>query len=434
MGILIKNITVLSMGENKNPIENTNIYIVDDKIQHIGHLKGDIKVERVIDGKGKVALPGLINAHTHISMSLLRNYADDVPLHEWLTEKIWPVEAKLTSEDVYWGSMLSIVEMIQSGVTCFSDMYFFMDEVAKATEESGIRGVLSRGLIEEDGENSRKINTEKLEDTRDLYNNWHGKADGRIKVMVSPHAPYTCSPDYLKRIMNLADKLGAGIHIHLSETRKEVEDSFNQFNKSPIEHVNDLGLFQYPTLAAHCVHISDKDIEILSKNNVAVVNNPGSNLKLASGFAPVQKMLDKGVCVALGTDGSSSNNNLNMFEEINLAALINKAVDEEAVSVPAIKAIEMATINGGKALNWEEEIGSIEVGKKADLILIDMDKPHLYPKHNVVSAVAYSCQASDVETVIVDGKIVMEGYEIKTIDVEKIMYNAEKSAKDLINR
>lgn len=434
MGILIKNITVLSMGENKNPIENTNIYIVDDKIQHIGHLKGDIKVERVIDGKGKVALPGLINAHTHISMSLLRNYADDVPLHEWLTEKIWPVEAKLTSEDVYWGSMLSIVEMIQSGVTCFSDMYFFMDEVAKATEESGIRGVLSRGLIEEDGENSRKINTEKLEDTRDLYNNWHGKADGRIKVMVSPHAPYTCSPDYLKRIMNLADKLGAGIHIHLSETRKEVEDSFNQFNKSPIEHVNDLGLFQYPTLAAHCVHISDKDIEILSKNNVAVVNNPGSNLKLASGFAPVQKMLDKGVCVALGSDGSSSNNNLNMFEEINLAALINKAVDEEAVSVPAIKAIEMATINGGKALNWEEEIGSIEVGKKADLILIDMDKPHLYPKHNVVSAVAYSCQASDVETVIVDGKIVMEGYEIKTIDVEKIMYNAEKSAKDLINR
>ncbi|MCR2044659.1 amidohydrolase [Anaerosalibacter massiliensis] len=431
MGILIKNVTLLPMGKEKEPVENTNIYIVDNQIEHIGYLRGDIKVDRVIDGNGKVALPGLINAHTHIAMSLLRNYADDVPLHEWLTQKIWPVEANLKAEDIYWGSMLSIVEMIQSGVTCFSDMYFFMDEVGKAVEESGIRGVLSRGLIEEDSE---KINNEKLEDTKKLYNNWHGKADGRIKVMVAPHAPYTCGPDYLKRIMNLANELGAGIHVHLSETRKEVEESFYKFNKSPIKHVYDLGLFKYPTLAAHCVHVSDEDIEILGENNVAVVNNPGSNLKLASGFAPVQKMLDKGICVALGTDGSSSNNNLNMFEEINLAALINKGVLKEATSVPAIKAIEMGTINGAKALNWDKEIGSIEVGKKADLILIDMEKPHLYPKHNVVSAIAYSCQASDVDTVIVNGKIIMEGYEIRTIDVEKVMYNAERCAKDLINR
>lgn len=431
MGILIKNVILLPMGKEKEPVENTNIYIVDNQIEHIGYLRGDIKVDRVIDGNGKVALPGLINAHTHIAMSLLRNYADDVPLHEWLTQKIWPVEANLKAEDIYWGSMLSIVEMIQSGVTCFSDMYFFMDEVGKAVEESGIRGVLSRGLIEEDSE---KINNEKLEDTKKLYNNWHGKANGRIKVMVAPHAPYTCDPDYLKRIMDLANELGAGIHVHLSETGKEVEESFYKFNKSPIKHVYDLGLFKYPTLAAHCVHVSDEDIQILGENNVAVVNNPGSNLKLASGFAPVQKMLDKGICVALGTDGSSSNNNLNMFEEINLAALINKGVLKEATSVPAIKAIEMGTINGAKALNWDKEIGSIEVGKKADLILIDMEKPHLYPKHNVVSAIAYSCQASDVDTVIVNGKIIMEGYEIKTIDVEKVMYNAERCAKDLINR
>ena len=431
MGILIKNVTLLSMGKEKEPVENTNIYIVDNQIEHVGYLRGDIKVDRVIDGNGKVALPGLINAHTHIAMSLLRNYADDVPLHEWLTQKIWPVEANLKAEDIYWGSMLSIVEMIQSGVTCFSDMYFFMDEVGKAVEESGIRGVLSRGLIEEDSE---KINNEKLEDTKKLYNNWHGKADGRIKVMVAPHAPYTCGPDYLKRIIDLANGLGAGIHVHLSETRKEVEESFYKFNKSPIKYVYDLGLFKYPTLAAHCVHVSDEDIEILGENNVAVVNNPGSNLKLASGFAPVQKMLDKEICVALGTDGSSSNNNLNMFEEINLAALINKGVLKEATSVPAIKAIEMGTINGAKALNWDKEIGSIEVGKKADLILIDMEKPHLYPKHNVVSAIAYSCQASDVDTVIVNGKIIMEGYKIRTIDVEKVMYNAERCAKDLINR
>ena len=252
--------------------------------------------------------------------------------------------------------------------------------------------------------------------------------------MVAPHAPYTCSPAYLEKIIDLAKELGAGIHIHLSETKKEVEDSFEQYKKSPIKHVYDLGLFEIPTLAAHCVHVSDEDIEILSANGVSVVNNPGSNLKLASGFAPVEKMINRGVNVALGTDGSSSNNNLNMFEEINLAAVINKAVNESAISIPAITAIEMATSNGAKALNWEDEIGSIEVGKKADLILVDMNKPHLYPRHNVVSALAYSCQASDVETVIVDGKVLMEKYELKTIDIEKVMYNAEKVAHSLVNR
>lgn len=431
MSILIKNVTLLPMGDKKEPIEDTNIYIEGDKIQYIGELKEDLKVDRVIDGKNKVAMPGLVNAHTHISMSLLRNYADDVPLYEWLTQKIWPVEANLTEEDVYWGAMLSIAEMIQSGITCFSDMYFFMEEVGKAAEETGIRGVLSRGTIEEESE---ALNKEKLDYTRNLYKNWNGKADGRIKVMVAPHAPYTCSPAYLEKIIDLAKELGAGIHIHLSETKKEVEDSFEQYKKSPIKHVYDLGLFEIPTLAAHCVHVSDEDIEILSANGVSVVNNPGSNLKLASGFAPVEKMINRGVNVALGTDGSSSNNNLNMFEEMNLAAVINKAVNESAVSIPAITAIEMATSNGAKALNWEDEIGSIEVGKKADLILVDMNKPHLYPRHNVVSALAYSCQASDVETVIVDGKVLMEKYELKTIDIEKVMYNAEKTAHSLVNR
>lgn len=431
MSILIKNVTLLPMGAKKEPIEDTNIYIEGDKIQYIGELKEDLKVDRVIDGKNKVAMPGLVNAHTHISMSLLRNYADDVPLYEWLTQKIWPVEANLTEEDVYWGAMLSIAEMIQSGITCFSDMYFFMEEVGKAAEETGIRGVLSRGTIEEESE---ALNKEKLDYTRNLYKNWNGKADGRIKVMVAPHAPYTCSPAYLEKIIDLAKELGAGIHIHLSETKKEVEDSFEQYKKSPIKHVYDLGLFEIPTLAAHCVHVSDEDIEILSANGVSVVNNPGSNLKLASGFAPVEKMINRGVNVALGTDGSSSNNNLNMFEEMNLAAVINKAVNESAVSIPAITAIEMATSNGAKALNWEDEIGSIEVGKKADLILVDMNKPHLYPRHNVVSALAYSCQASDVETVIVDGKVLMEKYELKTIDIEKVMYNAEKVAHSLVNR
>ena len=243
---------------------------------------------------------------------------------------------------------------------------------------------------------------------------------------------YTCSPDFILETMKLAKDLNTGIHIPIRT--KKVEDSFKTYGKSPIKHVYDLGLLDLHTIAAHCVHVDDEDMELMKEKNVYPVNNPGSNLKLASGFAPVDKMLKKGISVALGTDGSSSNNNLNMFEEINLAAIVNKAVNLDAVSVPAIDALKMATVNGAKALDWYDEIGSLEVGKKADLILIDMDKPHLYPRHNIISSLAYSVQGSDVDTVIVDGKIIMEKREIKTLDVEKIKYMAEKHAKDLISR
>ena len=429
MNILIKNIKLIAMDGKNQILENTNIYIVDDKIEHIGEIREDIKVEKTIDGKNKLAMPGLINSHTHVGMSLLRNFADDLPLHDWLTKKIWPVEANMNGDDIYWGSLLSMVEMIQSGTTAFCDMYFFMDKVAKGLEESGMRAVLTRGIVEEPGQSQIK-----LDETRELYRNWHGKANGRIKVMVAPHAPYTCSPEFLQETAKLAKELDTGIHIHLSETKKEVEDSFKLYGKSPIKHVYDLGLLDLPTIAAHCVHLDDEDIEMIKEKGVFPVNNPGSNFKLASGFARVGEMLKRGIPVSLGTDGSSSNNNLNMFEEINLAATINKAVNNDAVSVPAIVALEMATINGAKALQWDKEIGSIEVGKKADMILIDVDKPHLYPHHNMISSMAYSVQASDVDTVIVDGNIIMEKREIKTLDVEKIKYEAERVAQDLIRR
>lgn len=426
--MLIKNIDLVPINGKDEVIRNTNIYIKDNEIIHIGEIRDDIEVERIIDGKHKIAMPGLINSHTHIGMSLLRNFADDLPLHDWLTKKIWPTEANLTSRDVHWGSLLSMVEMIQGGTTAFCDMYFFMDEVGNGLEESGMRGVLTRGLIEDEGAKR------KLDETRELFKNYHGKGNGRIKVMVAPHAPYTCSPDFLKESFKLAKELNTGIHIHLSETRKEVEDSFNLHGKSPIRHVYDLGLLDIHTIGAHCVHVDDDDIEIIKEKGLIPVNNPGSNLKLASGFAPIDKMLKKGIPVALGTDGSSSNNNLNMFEEINLASIVNKAVNLDAVSVPAIEALKMGTINGAKALDLEKETGSIELGKKADLILIDTDKPHLYPHHNIISSLAYGVQASDVDTVIVDGKIIMEKREIKTLDVEKIKFMAEKHAKDLVNR
>jgi len=429
MNLLIKDVTLVPMDGKNDVIKNTNVYIKGDRIAHIGDIKEDFQVDRIIDGRKKVAMPGLINAHTHLAMSLLRNYADDLPLQDWLTKKIWPIEAKLTAEDVYWGSLLSMVEMIQSGTTTFCDMYFFMEEVGRAAEESGMRGILTRGIIEEKG-----LEKEKIDYTRKLYEEWNDRGDGRIRVMVAPHAPYTCSPSYLREILDLAVELNTGIHIHLCETKKEVEDSFREYGKSPIKHVYELGLFKQPTIAAHCVHIDDEDMDILKANKVTAVYNPSSNLKLASGFAPVEKMLKKGVNVALGTDGSSSNNNLNMFEEIHIASIVNKAVNMDAVSVTAKDTLKMATINGAKGLNWDKEIGSLEVNKKADIILIDMDKPHLYPLYNVMSALAYSAQGSDVDTVIIDGNIVMEKREIKTLDVERIKYNAEKISISLLNR
>ncbi|NLY46600.1 MAG: amidohydrolase [Tissierella sp.] len=428
MNILIKNIDILPIDGDDSQIFNSNIYIVDDKIEYIGDDIENKEIHRIIDGKNKLAMPGLVNSHTHIGMSLLRNYADDMPLQSWLSDKIWPIEEKMNGEDIYWGSLLSIVEMIKSGTTTFCDMYDFMEDVAKGVEQSGIRGVLTRGMT------AFTDADEKLKETREFYNNWHGKGNGRIKIMVAPHAIYTTDSDFLSKCIDLAKELNTGLNIHLSETKVEVEDSIKEHGKSPVKYLRDLGFFDIHTIAAHCVHLDDEDMDILLKYNVYPVNNPTSNLKLASGFAPIDKMLKMGIPVALGTDGSSSNNNLDMFEEINLASIVNKAVNMDALSVSALSAIKMGTINGARALGLDDEIGSIEVGKKADIILLDLDKPHFYPRHNLVSAISYSAHGSDVDTVIVDGKIIMENREIKTLDIELIKFMVEKHSKDLIKR
>ncbi|MCR3954873.1 MAG: amidohydrolase [Gudongella sp.] len=429
MTLRIENVDIVTIDRENRIIENSNIYIQDGIITHIGDEIIGLDVEETIDGRNMAALPGLVNAHTHMGMSLLRNYADDLPLHQWLTEKIWPVEANLNGEDIYWGSLLSMSEMIQTGTTAFCDMYFFMEEVGKGAQESGIRAMLTRGIVED-----RKDPDKKLNESRDLFNRYNKTSNDRIRVMIAPHAPYTCSPEFLVKAKNLAQELGTGIHIHLAETKREVQESYERHGKSPIKHVYDLGVLDVHTLAAHCVHVDHNDIELMVEKSVHPVNNPGSNMKLASGFAPVQRMLERGLNVSLGTDGASSNNNLNMFKELNLAALINKAVDEDALSVKAVDALRMATINGARGLQWDNKIGSIEVGKRADIILVDMDKSHLTPRHNLVSALSYSTYGSDVDTVIVDGKILMKNREMKTLDIEKIKYMAQNRAKDLINR
>lgn len=421
MNILIKNANVL-LGAK---VEETSILIQDKIIKEIGEIAQDIKIDKTIDGRNKLAMPGLINSHTHIAMSLFRNYADDLLFWPWLTERIMPKEDKLKAEDVYWGSMLSIVELIKGGVTAFNDMYMFMDEVARAVEETGIRGHLAIGVA--DGGDT----DQKLKNVIEFHDKWHNKADGRIQTLVGPHAIYSCSQGLLEQLTQIAHDKNMLIHTHIQESRKEVADSIEKYGKSPIEFLNDIGMFDVPTIAAHCVHTSERDREILAEKKVSVANNPGSNLKLANGFAQVDEMIKAGVNVGLGTDGSASNNNLNMFEEINLAALLNKGVNEDALSIPATTAVSMATINGAKALGIDKLVGSLEKNKRADIILIDIDKPHYYPRYNLVASLAYSAQSADVETVIVDGNILMENYELTTIDMEKVIFHAEKSAKNL---
>jgi len=423
MNLLIKNATVvLPDGQTKT----ANIAVEGSKILAIGEAPADFIAEQTIDAKDMLAIPGFVNAHTHASMTLLRSYADDMELMTWLNDHIWPVEAKMISNDIYWGAALAAVEMIQSGTTTFADMYGpFMERVADVVTESGMRGVLSRGIIgvAPDGE-------KKLEENISLYEDYNGAANGRIKVMFGPHAPYTCPPDFLKKVAAAAQRLGAEVHIHMNETKAEIEQITKQYGKRPFEYVEDTDLFESPTLAAHCVHLSDDEIAIIKKHHIRVAHNPGSNMKLASGIAPVPRLLKEGVTVALGTDGTSSNNNLDMLQEVQLAALLHKVNEYDPLAVPAFEALKMGTEYGAKAVGLDG-IGRLEAGVKADIVLVSMKGAAWVPRFNEVSLLVYSGSAADVDTVICDGKVLMQHRELKTLDEEKIKYEAQKCAERL---
>lgn len=426
--LLIKGVSILPMTGADQMIFPGDIAIEGNRIVAVGQADAGWVADKVIDGTGKLAMPGFVNCHTHAAMTLLRSYADDLPLMRWLNEKIWPLEDNLMAEDIYWGTMLSIVEMIKSGTTSFIDMYFFMEEVAKAVEETGIRAVLSRGMI------GAAPNAETaVEESEMLIKKWHGAANGRITTMFGPHAPYTCPPEYIQRVCALADEYGVGVHIHLAETRTEVEDITNQYGKSPIQLMNDLGVFDRQVVAAHCVHLDQEDIQILKDKQVGVAHNPESNMKLASGIAPVPDMLSMGITVGLGTDGASSNNNLDMLQELRTAALLHKVSTGDPTVLPAYQALEMATVSGAKVLGLKD-VGTIVPGAIADLILIDLEQPHLYPKHDIVANIVYSAQASDVDTVVIDGKVVMENRQLTFIDEAKVLAEANRVTANLLQR
>lgn len=406
-----------------------NIFIKGDTIAYIGdEIPTDVKIDLIIDGKDRFATPGFVNTHTHAAMTLFRSYADDMNLMDWLQQKIWPAEANLTADDVYWGTMLSIGEMLKSGTTTFADMYFFMEDVAKAVQESGIRASLSRGLA-----GVSPTADQSLAEAKEFVKTWEGAADGRITTMLGPHAPYTCPPDFIKKVVKLSEETNSTIHIHLSETKGEVSDCIEKFGKTPIAHMDSLGLLDRGVLAAHCVHVTDEDIQLMKQKNVRVAHNPQSNLKLASGIAPVHKMLQAGLIVGLGTDGASSNNNLDMLEEVRLAAMLHKVREDDPKIVPASTAWRMGSEYGAQALNLDK-VGKLEVGYKADIALFDTNNLTWAPKHDRISLLVYAANSYDVDTVLVNGKVLLQAGKLTTIDEERLIHEVSVRGMRLVGK
>jgi 5-methylthioadenosine/S-adenosylhomocysteine deaminase len=428
MDILIKNGVLVTMDKDRRVLKNFSIGVDEGRIIDIGeNVKGE--ADFVLDARNKIVLPGLVNAHTHLAMTLLRGIADDLPLMKWLTGVIWPIEGKLEAEHVYAGSLLGCLEMITMGTTCFNDMYFHMDEVARAVNEAGIRAVLSYPIISlGDEDTAKKMLMEADRGVREY------RKKTMIKAFYGPHAPYTCPGELLRKVKSLADKRRTGLHIHVSETKDEVKDSKKEKGLPPFEYLDSIGFLDSNVVAAHAVWVSKKEMRILKKRDVKVAHNPVCNMKLASGIAPVTEFTKKGITVALGTDGAASNNTLDMFESMKVCALLHKVGSMNPSIAPAYDVLEYATINGARALGLEKEIGSLEVGKKADIIMVDHQKPNLTPLSNPISHLVYSARSNDVDTVIVDGKIIMEKGAIRTLDKKEVLRYAQEQAFGLLDK
>ncbi|MGN1330702.1 MAG: amidohydrolase [Clostridia bacterium] len=423
MKTLIKNATLLDMVKDEPNIRKTDILIDENMIVQIQENIEDQEAQ-IIDAKEKLVMPGFVNTHTHLAMSIFRGYKDDQKLMDWLENAIFPVEEKLRPEDIYWNSFLSCIELIKTGTTTFNDMYFRMDKTIEAVEESGLRGVIAWSITD----TSIK---DKLTRTRQYHEKYNDE-NSRIKIYVSAHAPYSCSPDTIQLCVDLAKELNTGMHIHLSETMQEDKIIKERYNKTSTEYLNDLHVFDVPVVLAHGIYISDSDLEILKNIKGGISHNPISNCKLSSGVCDVVKLRKNGINVGLGTDGIGSTTTLDMFEEMKTAAYIQKINTMEPTSIKAYDILKMATIEGARVLGLEDEIGTIEVGKKADIIFINTNKTHLYPENDLCTNLVYSANGADVDTVIVDGKVIMQNRKLLHINEKHVKKNIAKVVKRLL--
>ncbi|MHC1598316.1 MAG: amidohydrolase [Candidatus Methanofastidiosia archaeon] len=379
----------------------------------------------VFDARNFILLPGFVNTHTHLAMTLFRGTGDDMPLHKWLEERIWPLEANLTTKDCYWGNMLGIVEMIRTGTTCFNDMYFHMDTAVQAIKESGMRACITQGML--DLGNKTKANTEMRESTRIQS---ICEEEPNITFMMGPHAPYTCSKEFLLEIKRYAQEHALRIHIHLAETQKEVQDIKKERGMTPVEYLESLSFLDENVVLAHCVHLTDSDISIMAKYGVSVAHCPNSNLKLSSGIAPVNNMVSAGINVSLGTDGASSNNSINMQQEMKSMALIHKLNDP--THIDAKTAFSIATKCGGQALGLN--IGELSPGYAADILFINPLHYSMIPSNNIISNIVYSMNTEAISHVMINGKFVMLDGKIINLNEEKIYKKASEHAQKLVEK
>ena len=422
---LIKNVTAVTMDDEGHLYHDAYIAIKDGKITYIGTDAPQEQAEKVIDGRGMIAMPGLVNTHSHAAMSLMRGYADDYVLQEWLNDHVFPIEGKLVGDDVYWAMLWTQAEMLATGTIAYTDMYMHLPKMAEAAVDGGLYANISNGAMcfnpagycfDTDGVTGQN---------REVLERFHKVDNGRVKLDVSIHAEYTSFPGLWQDFSVYAAENGLNMHIHLSETRAEHENCIAKYGKTPAAILAENGVFNTRTTAAHCVWVSDADMDLLREKQVTVAHNPVSNLKLASGIAPVARMLEKGVNVALGTDGVCSNNNHDLFEEIKLAALLQKGVSGDPRLVPAQQALKMATRAGAFAQGREQEIGQLKEGFDASLILVNTGKPGLYPVHNPVSTLAYSARGGDVYLTMIRGKVLYENGIYTALDMEHIRSKME---------
>ena len=421
MRIAFKNVNLL---ESCGFSGTVNVVINDKIIEYVGADEPVGELDKVIESNGNLLMPAFYNTHCHSAMTLFRGYGDDLPLVRWLNEKILPAEDLLNEERTYIGSKLAIAEMIKNGVVSFSDMYFFMDETARAVEETGVKANLSRAVVSFDKDADFSKDTRVLE-AIDIFNRWHGRADGRIKVDMSLHAEYTNVDRCFDYVSDLTKKLNTAFHIHVSETRSEHEECIARHGLTPTAYLEAHGVLDNPTLAAHCVWVNDEDIAILAKRGVSVAHNPVSNLKLGSGIMPYKKMRDAGVNVSLGTDGAASNNRLSILRELQLATLIHKGAELDPAVTLASDMIVCATKNGAIA-QGRSDCGEIKAGNRADLLLVDMSSFDNIPSYSFESTVCYSMAESDILLTVCDGNILYDRGSYTTIDEELLKHDAKR--------
>ncbi|HYX27730.1 MAG TPA: amidohydrolase [Pyrinomonadaceae bacterium] len=433
MDLIIKGGTIVTMDGSRHVIDNGGVAVKAGRVVAVGKsadIDREYTAREIVDATGKVVIPGLINGHTHVPMTLFRGIADDLDLQEWLTKYIFPAEAKNVTEDfVRVGTRLGLAEMIRSGTTTYCDMYYFEDAIADETFKAGMRGVLGETVIDFPVADN-KTNAEAMAYVERFLSHWKGNA--LIVPAIAPHAPYTVSEDHLKAVRALSDRTGAPIVTHISETKREVDDSIKDKGASPVDYLNRIGFLNDRVIAAHMVWPTDEELGLLRKLGVGIVHNPQSNMKLASGVAPVPQMLKADLPVGLGTDGAASNNDLNLWEEMDTAAKLHKVFAKDPKVVSAQEAFEMATIRGARALHLEKEIGSIEKGKRADLVIVDLDDLNQTPYYNIYSDLVYATKAGDVRTVIIEGRVVMRDRNLLTLNEENIKADARRYREKIV--